>query len=187
MTEDRIHRHLAAILATDVVGYSRLMEQDELGTLAALKKHRAELFDPTVAAHNGRIVKLMGDGALVEFASVTEAVQCAIDLQRKTVQHDPQALLDRTIKLRIGINLGDVIVEGEDIYGDGVNVAARLESLADPSGICISGTVHDSLGGDLARRFEFIGEQRVKNIEKPVRAFRIAMSKAPSINYATGA
>ncbi len=174
MDEERAKRRLAAILAADVVGYSRLMEADEAGTLAALKAHRAEVFDPMVAAHNGRIVKLMGDGTLVEFASVVDAVQCAVEVQGEMAERDAGVSQDRRIKLRIGINLGDVIPEGDDIYGDGVNVAARLETLAEPGGICISGTVHDAIGNKLAVGFEFIGEQTVKNISKPVRAYQVS-------------
>ena len=175
MAEERTDRRLAAILTADVVGYSRLMEQDELGTVAALKKLRADLIEPKIAAENGRIVKLMGDGMLVEFASVTDAVQCAVELQEQMAVWNLEVPQDRRIELRIGINLGDVILEGNDIYGDGVNVAARLEGLAEPCGLCISGTVHDAIGKNLASLFEFMGEQQVKNIEKPVRAYRLGM------------
>ena len=131
MVEERVKRRLAAILAADVVGYSRLMGEDEAGTLAALKEHRAALIDPTIAGHNGRIVKLMGDGMLAEFASVVDAVQCAMEIQREMAGRTAEVSQDRRIELRIGINLGDVIPDGGDIYGEGVNVAARLESLVD--------------------------------------------------------
>ncbi len=178
MAEERVKRRLVAILAADVAGYSRLMGEDEAGTLAALKAHRAEVFDPMVAAHNGRIVKLMGDGTLVEFASVVDAVQCAVEFQGEMVERNAGVSQDRRIELRIGINLGDVIPEGDDIYGDGVNVAARLETLAEPGGICISGAVHDAIGNKLPTHFEYMGEQKVKNIEKPVRAFRLVEQHA---------
>ena len=135
MTEQRINRRLAAILAADVVGYSRLMGADEAGTLAALKRHREAIFDPAVATHNGRIVKLIGDGVIAEFGSVVDAVSCALSVQRSSATTPDQSASQPTIVLRIGINLGDVIIEGDDIYGDGVNIAARLEPLAEPGGI----------------------------------------------------
>jgi adenylate cyclase len=162
-----VARRLTAILAADVVGYSRLMAEDEEATLAALKTHRCNVFDPLTAEHGGRIVKLMGDGVLAEFPSVVDAVQCALAIQRT------MALEPGKITLRIGINLGDVIIDGEDIYGDGVNIAARLEALAPPGGICISGTAFDTAGGKLALDFEDIGYQTFKNIAKPVRAYRL--------------
>ena len=160
-------RRLTAILAADVVGYSKLMAEDEEATLAALKTHRRELFDPLTREHGGRIVKLMGDGVLAEFPSVVDAVECALVIQRA------MAFQPGDIRLRIGINLGDVIVDGEDIYGDGVNIASRLEGLAPPGGICISGTAFDTVGGKLALEFEDMGLQSVKNIAKPVRAYRL--------------
>ena len=184
--EERQKRRLAAILVADVVGYSRLMGNDEAGTLAALKAHRADLFDPMVAAHNGRIVKLMGDGTLVEFASVVDAVQCAEALQREIAERNAGVPEDRRIELRIGINLGDVILDGDDIYGDGVNVAARLEPLAEPGGVCISGTVHDAIGNKLAAGFTFMGEQQVKNIAKPVRAYQVSARSDTPRMQATG-
>jgi len=163
-----VARRLTAILAADVVGYSTLMAEDEEGTLAALKTHRRELFDPLIEQHGGRIVKLMGDGVLAEFPSVVEAVECALAIQRA------MALETGKLTLRIGINLGDVIVDGEDIYGDGVNIASRLEALAPPGGICISGTAFDTVGGKLALEFEDMGLQPVKNMDKPVRVYRLA-------------
>jgi class 3 adenylate cyclase/tetratricopeptide (TPR) repeat protein len=172
MAEQRDQRRLAAILSADVVGYSRLMEEDEAGTLAALKDLRGSLVDRKMAEFRGRIVKLMGDGTLAEFASVVDAVQCAVELQREIAARNAQIIGDRRIDLRIGVNLGDVIPDGDDIYGAGVNVAARLEAMAEPGGIFISGTVHDAIGGDLAQTFEFIGELSMKNIAKPVRAYR---------------
>jgi class 3 adenylate cyclase len=140
-----MERHLAAILAADVVGYSRLMEADEPGTIAALTAHREELIEPKIAEHHGRIVKLMGDGILVEFTSVVDAVQCAVDIQRTMAERNAEEPEDQQIKFRMGINLGDVIVQGDDIYGDGINIASRLEGLAEPDGVCISGTVFDSV------------------------------------------
>ncbi|MEE8505045.1 MAG: adenylate/guanylate cyclase domain-containing protein, partial [Kiloniellales bacterium] len=156
-------------LAADVVGYSRLMGADEAGTLARLKAHRAELIDPKIAERRGRIVKLMGDGTLVEFASVVDAVQCALDIQRAMAERNAGVPEDRRIALRIGVNLGDVIVEGDDIYGDGVNVAARLEGCAEPGGICISAVVHDQVRGKVDASFRDLGEQALKNIDRPVR------------------
>jgi adenylate cyclase len=170
-----VERRLAAILAADVVGYSRLMGEDEAGTLERLKAHRRELIDPKTLAYHGRIVKLMGDGALVEFASVVDAVQCAAEIQRGMVERNAEVSEDRRIEFRIGINLGDVIVEGDDIYGDGVNVAARLETFAEPGGICISDVVHRNVRGKLDLGFDDLGEQRVKNIAEPVRAYRVRM------------
>jgi len=172
MTEKRTQRRLAAILAADVVGYSRLMEQDEAGTLAALKARRNEVLVPVVAQHNGRIVKVMGDGVLVEFGSAVDAVQCAVELQKGFTKANQGVPEDQRIVLRIGINLGDVIVEGSDLYGDGVNVAARLEGLAEPGGIYISGSVHEQVSGKLALEFEDLGERTLKNIAKPVRIYR---------------
>ena len=179
MTEERVKRRLAAIFVADVVGYSRLMGEDEAGTLAALQERRALVIDPKIAANDGRIVKLMGDGTLAEFASVVDAVQCAIEIQREMAERNAEVSQNRRIELRIGINLGDVILEGDDIYGDGVNVAARLETLAEPGGLCISGTMHDAIGNKLPISFEYMGEQEVKNIEKPVRAYR-CRDAAPS-------
>ena len=172
-----MERRLSAIMAADVVGYSRLMGEDEDGTLIALKAHREELIDPTVSEHHGRIVKLMGDGALVEFPSVTEAVQCAIEVQKGMMTRNAGVPEDKRIQFRIGVNLGDIIVEGDDIYGDGVNVAARLETLAAPNGICISDVVHQSVEGKLGVSFEDLGEREVKNIAKPLHVFRIALER----------
>ncbi len=167
-----MERRLAAILAADVAGYSGLMERDEAGTLDALKSHQAELIDPLIAAHRGRIVKLMGDGMLVEFASAVEAVACAVAFQEGMTERNAQRRESERLEFRIGINLGDVLVDGDDIHGDGVNVAARLEGLAQPGGICISGTVFDQVDGKLEIGFENLGEREVKNITKPVRVYR---------------
>jgi TolB-like protein len=175
MVETRTRRRLAAILAADVVGYSRLMEHDETGTLAALKARRQDLLVPLVARHGGRVVKVMGDGVLVEFASPVDAVQCAAALQEGFHAANQNLPEGRWIVLRIGINLGDVIVEGSDIYGDGVNLAARLEAMAEPGDILISSQVYDHVAGKLAITFESLGERTVKNIMKPVRVFRAVM------------
>ncbi len=169
---ERINRKLAAILVADVVGYSRLMAADEAGTLAALKRHREAVFDPAVAAHNGRVVKLIGDGTIVEFASVIDAVNCALSVQRPGTPAPDQRAAPPAIVLRIGINLGDVIMEGDDIYGDGVNIAARLEPLAEPGGICISSIVNESIGNRIDVRFQDGGDMTVKNIDRPIRIWR---------------
>jgi len=169
MAEARVERRLAAILAADVVGYSRLMGADEAGTLASLKRHRETIFDPAVAAHNGRIVKLMGDGAIVEFGSVVDAVNCALSVQRSGASMPDEKAFQPTIVLRIGINLGDVIIENDDIYGDGVNIAARLEPLAEPGGICISSIVNESVGNRIDVRFTDGGDISIKNIDRPIR------------------
>ncbi len=166
-------RRLAAILAADMVGYSRLMEADEIGTLERQKKHRAELIDPTFEEFHGRIVKEMGDGVLVEFPSVVEAVQCAVAIQLGMADCEADVADDRRIQYRIGINLGDIIIEGDDIFGDGVNIAARLEQMAEPGGICISGTTYDQLKSKIKVGYEPLGNQKVKNIEEPVRAYRV--------------
>src|SRR5271155_3375467 len=158
MADERINRKLAAILAADVDGYSRLMEVDEVGTLAALKRHRETIFDPAVAAHNGRIVKLIGDGAIVEFGSVVDAVNCALSVQRSGAALPDATARQPAIVLRIGINLGDVIIESDDIYGDGVNIAARLEPLAEPGGICVSSIVNESIGNRIDVRFQHAGD-----------------------------
>jgi adenylate cyclase len=164
-------RHLAAILAADVAGYSRLMGSDEERTHERLKAHRRQLVDPKIKEHHGRIVKTTGDGMLVEFPSVVDAVRCAVELQRAMVDRNTDIAEDKRITFRIGVNLGDVIAEGGDIYGDGVNVAARLEALAEPGGICISGTVWDHIRDKLPYNFEDLGEQSVKNIARPVRVY----------------
>jgi adenylate cyclase len=155
-----------------LVGYSRLMEADEAGTLAALKRHRETIFDPAVAAHNGRIVKLIGDGVIAEFGSVVDAVNCALSVQRSSITAPDQSASPPIIVLRIGINLGDVIIEGEDIYGDGVNIAARLEPLAEPGGICVSSIVNESVGNRIDVRFQDGGEISVKNIDRPIRVWK---------------
>jgi len=163
-------RRLMAILAADVAGYSRLMGEDEEGTLARLKAHRRELVDPKIAEYRGRIVKTTGDGLLVEFGSVVDAVRCAAEIQRGMLDRDRDVPEEQRIRFRIGVNLGDVIVDGGDIFGDGVNVAARLEALAAPGGVCVSHTVRDQIHDKLPYRLDDLGEQFVKNIARPVRA-----------------
>jgi TolB-like protein len=179
LATERVDRRLAAILAADVAGYSRLMEADEEGTLERLKALRRELIDPKIAEHKGRIVKTTGDGMLVEFASVVGAVRCGVEVQRGTLDHELELPDERRIRLRIGINLGDVIAEGDDIFGDGVNVAARLEAVAEPGGICVSRVVHDQVRDKLDLAFEDLGEQQVKNIAKPVHIWRISLGAKP--------
>jgi adenylate cyclase len=182
-------RRLAAILAADVVGYSRLMGADEEGTLERLKALRRQLIDQKIEEHQGRIVKTTGDGLLVEFASVVNAVRCAVEVQRGVMDREPGLLDEQRIKLRIGINLGDVIAEDDDIFGDGVNVAARLEALAEPGGICVSGVVHDQVRDKLPYSLEDRGEQRVKNIARPVRVYTLrpeAVADLPASRLPTG-
>jgi adenylate cyclase len=169
MPEVRTTRRLAAILAADVVGYSRMMAGDEAGTLAALKRHREAIFDPAVAANSGRIVKLIGDGTLVEFGSVVDAVNCALAVQRMIAA---EGATSAKITLRIGVNLGDIIIDGDDIYGDGVNVAARLEPLAEPGGVCVSAIVNESVGSRVEVSFVDGGEVQVKNIDRPIRVWK---------------
>jgi len=171
-------RRLVAILAADVAGYSRLIGEDEAGTLQAFRTIQAELFEPTVATHNGRLVKTTGDGFLVEFSSVVNALRCATEFQARMAEQNATASSDRRIEFRIGINVGDIVVEDGDIFGDGVNVAVRLEGLAQPGGICVSARVQEDATGKLALAFEDIGEQRLKNISRPVRVHRVLTSGA---------
>src|SRR5947208_6402966 len=166
-------RRLAAILAADAVGYSRLMRADEEGTHERFKAHRRELVDPKIREHHGRIVKYTGDGMLVEFPSVVEAVLCAVEVQCGMSHRNFDVPADERISFRIGINLGDVIAEPEDIYGDGVNIAARLEALAEPNGICISQVVYEQIRDKLHYRFEDLGHLSVKNIARPLHVFAL--------------
>src|SRR6202521_5209486 len=168
MAEERIERRLTAILAADVAGYSRLIGEDEEGTLAALKALRRELIDPGIAEHKGRIVKTTGDGLLVEFASVVDALRCAAAVQRAMAERNAAIPAERRLEFRIGIHQGDIVVEDGDIFGDGVNVAARLEGLAEPGGICVSARVQEDTAGRLDLAFEDIGEQGLQNITPPV-------------------
>ena len=167
-------------------GYSRLMGVDEEGTLAALKGHRRAVVDPKIAEHRGRIVKTTGDGMLVEFASVVDAVRCAVDIQRQMAERNGQVPPERRIEFRIGINVGDIIIDGEDIFGDGVNVAARLEALAEPGGICVSRVVRDQVRDKLDFTFEDMGEQQVKNIARPVPTHRIRLDRRADQAIAAG-
>jgi adenylate cyclase len=168
-----VERRLAAILAADVAGYSRLMGADEEGTHEALKAHLRELVDPKIREHHGRTVKNTGDGLLAEFPSVVDAVRCAVETQRGMLDREPEVPEERRIRFRIGINLGDVIVDEHDIFGDGVNVAARLEALAEPGGICVSRVVRDQVRDKLSYPFEDLGEKSVKNIARPVRVYAL--------------
>src|SRR5262245_51075604 len=171
MSEQAPQRRLAAILAADVVGYSRMMQADEAGTMAALKSRRTEILQPLVSKHHGRIIKVMGDGVLVEFPSAIEAVSCAVALQEAMAVADDGAEESRRVVLRIGINLGDVMVEGGDLYGDGVNIASRLEGMAEPGGITVSGKVREEASGKIACEFVDLGEKTLKNIAGPVRVY----------------
>src|SRR5689334_6902702 len=177
MPEQRVERKLVAILAADVAGYSRLIGLDEEGTLARLKTLRRGVIDPEIASHRGRVVKTTGDGLLIEFASVVDAVRCAVAVQRACVESETALPHDRRIEFRIGVNLGDIVVDGDDILGDGVNVAARLESIADPGGICISGVVHDQVRGKVEMEFADLGRQTLKNITHPVQAYRVLLDE----------
>src|SRR5262249_49605369 len=174
MAEARVERKLAAIVAADVAGYSRLMGVDEEGTLARLKAHRRELIDPKIREHRGRIVNTTGDGILIEFSSVVDAVRCAVKMQRGMVDRNTVLPQDKRIEFRIGVNLGDIIVDPDDIHGDGVNVAARLQALAEPGGVCVSRTVRDQVRDKVPFAFEDLGEQTVKNIARPVGVFGLA-------------
>ena len=180
-------RRLTSILAADVVGYSGLMAADESGTLAQLKTHRKELLEPKTAEYHGRVVKLMGDGTLMEFGSVVDAVNFAVDVQRAMVERNAKVPEDQRIIYRVGINIGDIIVEGDDIYGDGVNVAARLEQLAQPGGICISRTVFNHIRKKVDLAFEDLGEKQVKNIPDPIRVYRVDLSPTDTGSVSRGA
>jgi class 3 adenylate cyclase/pimeloyl-ACP methyl ester carboxylesterase len=174
MQTSSVERRLAAILAADVVGYSRLMSTDEVGTLDTLKAHRRELIDPVIAGHRGRIVKTTGDGMLLEFASVVDAVACAAAVQRGMVSRNADTAEDKRIVFRVGINVGDIIIDGDDIFGDGVNIAARLEGLCEPGGVCISRAANDQIRDKLSLAFADLGEQTVKNISRAVGVFGLA-------------
>jgi adenylate cyclase len=180
VVEQRVERRLAAILAADVVGYSRLMGVDEEGTLATLKACRSELIDPKVTEHRGRIFKTTGDGVLVEFASAVDAARCAMEIQRAMTQRNASVPEDRRIELRIGINVGDIIIDEGDIYGDGVNIAARLETLASPGAICISDSVYQPIKGKIMLEVSDMGEQKLKNIAEPVRVHVIRLDSPPA-------
>ena len=184
MAEERLQRRLAAILSADVVGYSRLIGLDEAGTLSRLNALRRELIDPTITAHSGRIVKLMGDGVLVEFASAVDAVTCAIEIQRRLRERIAAGSEANAIQFRIGINVGDIIVEGGDILGDGVNVASRIEGIAEPGGISISEDTWRQVLGKVAANFVDAGEQTLKNIARPLRVYRLDHAAAAATSSA---
>ena len=186
-SEARVERRLAAILAVEVAGYSRLMGTDEEGTLAALRAVRRELGDPKIAEHRGRIVKTTGDGLLVEFASVVDAVRCAVEVQREMIARNAAVPAGRRIEFRMGINVGDIIIEDGDIFGDGVNIAARLEALAEPGGICLSAAAHEQVRDRLDLVFDDLGEQQVKNIARPVRTYRVAFGASSRAALSVGA
>jgi adenylate cyclase len=171
-----MERRLAAILVADVVGYSRLVRADEEGTIEALKVIRSDLIDPKIAEHNGRIVKLMGDGMLAEFPSVVDAVRAAAEIQQAAAERNANRPADKRIEFRVGVNLGDVVIDGDDIHGDGVNVAARLEALAEPGGLCISSAVYEQVRDRIGLPFQDMGEQEFKNIDRPVRVWRLAVT-----------
>src|SRR5882672_5753134 len=172
--EGNIERRLAAILAADIAGYSRLMGSGEVATLRALKTHRRELVDPSIARHHGRIVKTTGDGMLVEFASIVDAVGCAVSVQRGMIDRNKGVPDEKRIVFRIGINVGDIIIDGDDIFGDGVNVAARLEALCEPGGLCISRGANEQIRDKLSLAFADLGEQTVKNIARSIGVFGLA-------------
>jgi class 3 adenylate cyclase len=187
MSEERVERRLAAILAVDVAGYSRLMGADEEGTHAAMLAVRRELGDPKIREHRGRIVKATGDGLLVEFASVVDAVRCAVEVQREMMARNTNVPAERRLEFRMGINIGDIIIEDGDIFGDGVNIAARLEALAEPGGICVSAAAHDQVRDRLDIFFSDLGEQQVKNIARPVRVYRIGSQSSDPLAIDTQA
>ena len=173
MTAERVERRLAAVLAADVAEYSRLMGTDEEGTLARLKAVRKALVDPTIAKHRGRIVKTTGDGMLVEFASAVDAVRGAVEVQRGMADQNVSVRPDQRIEFRIGIHVGDIIIDDNDIFGDGVNVAARVENECDPGGVCLSGNAFEQIRGKTDFTFDDLGEKRLKNIERPVRLYAV--------------
>ena len=178
MEELGVQRRLAAILVADMVGYSRLMEADETGTIAQLKAHRKEIIDPTIAERHGRIVKVTGDAMLVEFHSVVDAVLCAVEVQRTMKIQNSVAPEDRRVEFRVGVNLSDVVIDEDDILGEGVNVAARLEGLAEPGGVCISRTVYNHVKNKVDLEFEDLGERQVKNIAEPLSIYRVLIDSS---------
>ena len=186
MASERIERRLAAIVAADVAGFSRLMAADEESTVARLKAHRGALIEPKIAEHGGHIVKTTGDGMLVEFASVVDAVRCAVEIQRGMLERNADVPKEKRIDFRFGVNVGDVIVDGDDIHGDGVDVAAGLGDLAEPGGVLVAGVVRDQVGGKLSFSFDDLGDRELKNIPRPVRAYRVKLGddrRPPSRGY----
>ncbi len=174
-----VQRRLAAVLAADVAGYTRMMQTDEDATMASWYASRNEVIDPKIAEHKGRIVKLTGDGFLAEFPTVQDAVRCAVDMQTELVGRNSDVPDDRRMDFRMGVNLGDIIVDSEDIYGDGVNIAARLESLAEPGAVCISAAVYDQVKNKLALDYTSLGAQKLKNIAEPLQVYQIGVAAAP--------
>jgi adenylate cyclase len=181
LSEKRVERKLAAVLAADIAGYSRLMGGDEEGTLSRLKALRKTLVDPKIAEHRGRIVKTTGDGLLIEFASAVDAVRCAVEVQRKMVGQNADVPHESRIEFRIGIHVGDIIIDDNDIFGDGVNIAARLEGIAEPGGVCISDDAQRQIRGKIDIAFEDMGPQDLKNIAEPMRAWHLQMAERPRI------
>ena len=173
MVGKRAERRLSAILLADVAGYSRLVGVNEEGTLARWKAHWSDLIEPKIKDHDGRVVRITGDGMLVEFASVVNAVRCAVEMQRGMAERNVDVAPEQRIEFRVGINFGDIIIDGDDMWGDGVNVAARLEALAEPGGICVSGRVQEDVQGKLDVAFEDAGERELKNIARPIRVYRV--------------
>ena len=180
MAEARVERRLAAILAADIAGYSRLIGSDEEGTLASLRAVRREVIDPSIAEHRGRIVKTTGDGMLVEFQSVLDALRCAARVQRELAERNQPVAAERRMEFRVGIHQGDIVVEDDDIFGDGVNIAARLEGVAEPGGICVSARVQEDAAGRLDMEFEDLGDQELKNIARRVRVYRVKLPSPDS-------
>ena len=178
MATERVERRLTAILAADVAGYSRLTSLDEEGTHARLTEHLRSLIEPKITEHRGRVVKTTGDGLLAEFSSVVDAVRCSLDIQRGMIDRNAQVPQEKRIEFRVGINVGDIIIDGDDIFGDGVNVAARLEGLAEPGGISVLARVQEDVQGKLEIDFENAGEQQLKNIARPLRVYRVRLSGA---------
>jgi adenylate cyclase len=181
MAEQRVERRLAAVLAADVAGYSRLMGADEEGTLARLNAHRREFLEPMVAEHRGRVVKRTDGGILIEFGSVVDAARCAIKMQRGMMQRNADASADQRIEIRIGIHIGDILIEEGDIFGDGVNIAARLESIAEPGGICLSYAAYEQVRDKLKESFVDLGEHNLKNIARPVRVYWLDLTPKAKI------
>ena len=187
MSAERVERKLVAILAADVAGYSRLMGSDEEGTLARLKAHRKEVIDPKIAEHRGRIVKTTGDGVLIEFPSVVDAVRCAVAVQQQMAERNSAQEQEKRIEFRVGIHVGDIIIDDNDIFGDGVNIAARLEGIAAPGGVCISDDAHRQTRGKTDITFDYMGEHTLKNITEPMRAWQIRLTgeAAPLVRSAS--
>ena len=181
MVGKRAERRLSAILLADVAGYSRLVGVNEEGTLARWKAHWSDLIEPKIKDHDGRVVRITGDGMLVEFASVVNAVRCAVEMQRGMAERNVDVAPEQRIEFRVGINFGDIIIDGDDMWGDGVNVAARLEALAEPGGICVSGRVQEDVQGKLDVAFEDAGERELKNIARPIRVYRVRVEGGGSV------